>query len=101
MDAAKKLSDVKAAKSFRGRKELMAFLSGKKITRTQAMTAYCYDCMGYYADGVGDCGCTLCPMHPFMPYAKVKQTKPTAPRKPLSAAHKKKLAEGRAKAQKG
>jgi hypothetical protein len=51
-----------------GRAELIAHLSGKRLTRDQAIRAYCYDCMGYFEDGKADCKQADCPLRPFMPY---------------------------------
>jgi len=52
----------------RGRQELIKFYSGKRLTQRQAIAAYCYQCMSYYADGKGDCGDKDCPLHQYMPY---------------------------------
>ena len=51
-----------------GRGGLEKFLQGGKITRTRAIEAKCYDCMGGYADGTRDCESHTCPLHPFHPY---------------------------------
>jgi len=57
----------------RGYSEFISFLSEKKISPLQAIKAECYDCMGYYADGVGDCDNPMCPLYPYMPFSpKVK-----------------------------
>ena len=62
----------------RGRRELIRHLEGKPLQRGQAITAKCYDCMGYYSDGKLDCLSPECPLHAFMPYrgrtGGVKQT---------------------------
>ncbi|MFA5346634.1 MAG: hypothetical protein WC294_00710 [Methanoregula sp.] len=42
--------------------------AGAKLTRSRAMLAKCYDCMGFYVDGAGDCGCPDCPLYFWMPY---------------------------------
>ena len=52
----------------RGRQELIRHLEGKPLQRGQAITAKCYDCMGYYSDGKLDCLSPACPLHAFMPY---------------------------------
>jgi len=52
----------------KGRRHLLAKLKGEKITRGEAITAKCYDCMGYYVDGIKDCGITTCPLYVYMPY---------------------------------
>jgi len=55
--------------SARGHTEIAAFFGGKKLSPLQAIKAYCYDCMGYYADGIVDCENPLCPLYPQMPYS--------------------------------
>ena len=35
-----------------------------------AIYAKCYDCMGFYEDGIMDCGCSDCPLYPWMPYGE-------------------------------
>jgi len=55
-------------KKAKGRIELIRHLKGNKITRDQAIRAKCYDCMGYFADGVQDCEVAECSLYPFMPY---------------------------------
>lgn len=54
--------------AFRGRNELLKHLSGTKITARQAITAKCYECNGYYADGKADCKMQDCSLYPWMPY---------------------------------
>jgi hypothetical protein len=54
----------------KGKKELLFHLEGGKLTRRQAIAAFCYDCQGFYTDGKpADCKDASCPLHPFMPYA--------------------------------
>ena len=53
---------------FQGRKELVNHLNGGKLTQKQAITAHCYDCMGYYSDGAESCEMSDCSLYPFMPY---------------------------------
>jgi len=55
-----------------GRAELVAHLQGKRLYASKAIRAFCYDCMGYYADGKADCRQGDCPLYPFMPYAQTK-----------------------------
>jgi hypothetical protein len=52
--------------------ELIRHLQGKRLTRDQAIRAFCADCMGWYAEGKGDCGDPLCSLHPFMPYRSME-----------------------------
>lgn len=56
--------------SAQGRAELIAHLEGKRLYASKAIKAYCYDCMGHYADGKEDCRTPICPLYPFMPYAQ-------------------------------
>lgn len=53
-----------------GKTYLLKYLKGKLITRQQAISAKCYECMGYYADGKTDCLIPDCPLYPFNPYSK-------------------------------
>ena len=53
-----------------GRSEYLHYLSGKRITRGDAIKAKCYDCMGYYVNGAADCEITDCPLYPWMPYRR-------------------------------
>lgn len=51
-----------------GRTHLQNFLSGKPINLKQAIQAKCYDCCGFYEDGIADCEQHKCPLYPFHPY---------------------------------
>lgn len=60
------LSSAKAGKKRQGKKQLVAYLEGKVLTRQAAIKAKCYDC-----DGMGDTGeCDLrhCALFPYSPY---------------------------------
>ena len=64
----KKINTVKAfGISARGRSEMLKYLSGKKITRQQAINAQCYECNGYQRQ---DCMARECVLWPYSPYAK-------------------------------
>ena len=64
-----KLSDIeKAGLKARGKTELIKHLEGVSLTLAQAAKGKCYDCLGYYADGVDDCKTPDCSLYPFMPY---------------------------------
>jgi len=65
-----KLILVRKGKKSRGQKYLIAHLEGKKLTYKGAVQAKCYDCMGYYMDGLHDCGIPDCPLYGFSPYKK-------------------------------
>ena len=51
-----------------GRASYLRACKGQKLAPTEAMRAKCYDCMGFYEDGIMDCGCSLCPLYSRMPY---------------------------------
>ena len=55
----------------KGGKELRKYLAGDKLTLRQMIIAKCYECMGNYADGKGDCLLSNCPLYPIMPYGTV------------------------------
>jgi len=98
MDFTKKIEEVKKAKSYRGKKELIAHLEGKNITRSQAMVSKCFDCMGYFADGIGDCNSPDCPMYNYRPYKTKRQfDNAEKPTRVLTEEHKKAMQKGRKK----
>ncbi len=87
MTPEQKIAEIKkfGAKAI-GRSELIALLSGKRLSSKKRIVAFCYDCCGYYADGKEDCANTLCPLHVDMPYRagrptpKIRvRTKPSVP----------------------
>lgn len=53
-----------------GRDLLIAHFMGVKLTRAEAMLAFCCDCMGFYKDGRVDCENPSCPHYSWMPYRK-------------------------------
>ncbi|MBW2645073.1 MAG: hypothetical protein JRE23_02640 [Deltaproteobacteria bacterium] len=57
-----------------GKRELLKYLAGGKLTRKETMLAACYECMNGYADGKVDCGIESCPMYPYMPFSAHKTT---------------------------
>ena len=59
-------------KSAQGKKELLKFQTGAKITAREAIKAKCYECTGNYEDGREDCGITTCPLYGYMPYGSRK-----------------------------
>ncbi len=52
----------------KGQKELINYLKGETLSRTQAMVAKCYECCNGFVDGRVDCKVTSCPMYGFMQY---------------------------------
>ena len=59
-----------------GREFFMKHQRGKRNTPREAIWGKCYDCMGFYADGMVDCGCPECPLYRWMPYRGVNGKKP-------------------------
>jgi hypothetical protein len=65
---------VEFGKAVKGRKEMLAFCNGEKVTLKGAIYAHCYECLGYQ-DNPGedrDCENPVCPLYPFAPYSKKK-----------------------------
>ena len=53
----------------RGVAEFEAWRKDKTaLTRSQAMLAFCADCMNLYQDEIRDCKNERCPLYPFQPY---------------------------------
>lgn len=52
----------------KGKKHLIKHLEGGKLSRSEAMQAKCYDCMGHFVDGRQDCMLEACPMFNYRPY---------------------------------
>ena len=63
-----KLQTVLSSKRLQGRKELVAYLQGKRLTYRQACLAKCFECMNGYSDGAADCHIPDCPLYPRMPF---------------------------------
>ena len=59
-----------------GKKELIKYLEGGRLTRKEAMLAKCFECCLGYADGKTDCRVPSCPLYPFMPFAPVHKNRP-------------------------
>jgi hypothetical protein len=60
--------ETEQAISCPGKKNMIAYLNGQKLTARQTLIANCFDCCGNYADGRKDCENPLCVCYPFMPY---------------------------------
>ena len=84
--------------SARGRKELIRFYRGEKLTMKQSLLANCYCCSGFY-EGMGnekDCQNDNCTIYFFMPYNQSKKKKADNGKvKVLSEEHKMKMRRGR------
>ena len=84
-----KIANANKGLKGKGKNELITYLRGGELTRSQAMSAACYQCMNYFADGRHDCGIESCPLYPWMPYtAKPKEKKRKLSEKQLSAMKK-------------
>jgi len=59
-------------KTAKGRKDLLNFFEGKRLTMGQTLYAMCYQCMGGYDEKKEDCGIHTCPLHPYMPFNRKK-----------------------------
>lgn len=64
---------VGQAPQSKGRELLKKHLSGVVLTRAQAVTAFCCNCCGNYADGRIDCENYTCPLYRFMPYGRFRK----------------------------
>ena len=73
MDKDNYRKQVEGAPHAQGKRELLKFLDGGRMTLSEAIRAYCFDCTGFFDDGRLDCENDLCPLHPFMPYNKDRQ----------------------------
>ena len=65
------LRSAKSGKARAGKRELIKYLEGGKITRSQAVKAHCYDCNGMGESG--DCNQEGCPLLPFSPFNRQKR----------------------------
>ena len=63
-----------------GQQSFIDLLYGDRLTTAELIKAYCYDCMGFYEDGISDCKNIRCPLYSKMPYAKVPMTLPALSR---------------------
>ena len=62
------LDSAKSGKSRAGKRHLIKYLSGGKITRKQAMEAHCYDCSGMGESGF--CELKSCSLYPYSPFKR-------------------------------
>jgi hypothetical protein len=68
MDKAAHIAQVEKGTFSQGKKYLLKFLNGERLTQGQAIMAHCYGCMGFFQDGRIDCGSEMCSLRPFMIY---------------------------------
>ena len=63
-----------------GQQNFINSLYGDRLQCSDMIRAYCYDCMEYYEDGIGDCFNLHCPLHSKMPYNLVLSAVPAPSR---------------------
>lgn len=51
-----------------GKQQFIDICYGDRLQTLDLIKAYCYDCMGFYEDGIGDCKNPRCPLYSKMPY---------------------------------
>jgi hypothetical protein len=59
-----------------GRAEYRRHLKKDRLTRGQSIKAFCYECSGYYADGVVGCEMPNCPLYSYNPVANRDSARP-------------------------
>jgi hypothetical protein len=59
----------KPMKRYVGNTMYQKWKNGAKLTRKQAMSAHCAECMGFYEDGAQDCCGNNCPLYDWRPNA--------------------------------
>ena len=63
-----------------GQQSFIDLCYGDTLTTVELIKAYCYDCMGFYEDGISDCKNPRCPLYSKMPYAKSLRSSPMTTR---------------------
>lgn len=66
------LTDGKKAAN--GYKEYKLLMTGKQLTHLQSIKAFCFECLGGYADGICDCQCYECPLYGYHYYRYGRNT---------------------------
>ena len=64
------LNSARSGKGRSGKKLLIKYLTGGRLTRGQAIKAHCYDCDGM--GQTGKCDIETCSLYPFSPYRALK-----------------------------
>ena len=65
----------------KGKRELIKYLKDNlPLSARESIYAKCYDCAGYYIDGVVNCNMVCCPLYSYMPYNtnKIKRVRKKA-----------------------
>lgn len=70
-DDNKLLKSAKTGTRRAGRKDLIEYLSGKRLTRHKAIQAKCYDCDGMGESGL--CDIDTCSLFPYSPYSSPQE----------------------------
>jgi hypothetical protein len=63
-----------------GQQQFIDSCYGDRLQTSDMIRAYCYDCMGFYEDGIDDCKNPKCPLYPKMPYNSVLSLVPALDR---------------------
>jgi len=66
MEDTRMLESARKGKKKTGQKDLINHLLGKRLTRTQAIKAKCYDCNGM--GEINTCESDDCSLYPYSPY---------------------------------
>lgn len=69
------LESARRGKRRAGRKDLIDYLQGKRLTQRQAIRAKCYDCNGM--GELSDCDIEDCSLFGYSPYKKISTTAPS------------------------
>jgi hypothetical protein len=63
-----------------GQQQFIDLCYGDRLQTSDMIRAYCYDCMGFYEDGIEDCKNDKCPLYSKMPYNSVLSLVPALDR---------------------
>ena len=63
-----------------GQQQFIDSCYGDRLQTSDMIRAYCYDCMGFYEDGIADCKNRACPLYSKMPYNSVSSLVPALDR---------------------
>jgi hypothetical protein len=80
-----RVREITKGLSAKGQALLIKSIKEDRLSASQAIKAKCYDCMGYFEDGKGDCGDPHCPLYPWMAYGKIACANRALPEKKSEA----------------
>lgn len=63
-----------------GKQQFIDICYGDILQTSDMIRAYCYDCMGFYEDGIADCKNSRCPLYSKMPYNSTLSSTPALTR---------------------